>query len=593
MLGSPFRRLRLLSLLGLVALAAVGVGRGDDPAAKPPAPPTKVEPFTLPTADGKPWSLPDAKQAPIVVVVFTGTACPINTAYFPTLAKLHAEYGGKGVAFVAVNANVQDDSKAVAANAKANGLPFPVLKDERQCVADRFGAKYTPEAFALDATRTIRYRGRIDDRFGFGYQRPAPTRRDLAEAIDELLAGKAVSKPATEVEGCDIARAATPKPGATVTFSKDVARILQTNCQECHRPGQIGPMPLVSYDDAAAWAETIRRVVRDGRMPPWHADPHFGTFANARGLSAADKQTLFAWIDQGCPPGDPKDLPPAKQFADGWRIGKPDAVFTLPEPFAVPADAGPKGIEYQYVTVPTHFDRDVWVQAAEAKPGARGVVHHIVVYVAKDRHFRQNSEDRAGDGFLVGYAPGDMPSVFPPGQARKIPKGANLLIQMHYTPNGTAQEDRSSVGLIFAKEPPQYEVRSRGIMNKSFEVPAGDPNYKVEAASTFRKDALVVNLLPHMHLRGKSFQYDAVYPDGRRETLLSVPRYDFNWQSNYRLATPLLLPAGSRIECTAHFDNSAHNKNNPNPEEDVRWGDQTWEEMMVGFVDYVYLPDKK
>jgi peroxiredoxin len=594
MIGSGLRPQRFLSLLGLVVLTAIGAGRTESPDPKaPPAPAAKIEPFTLPAADGKPWTLPDAKQAPLVVVVFTGTACPINTAYFPTLAKLHKEYGGRGVAFVAVNSNVNDDAKTVAAHAKANGLPFPVLKDDRQTVADRFGAKLTPEAFLLDASRVVRYRGRIDDQFGFGYKRTAPTRRDLAEAIDELLAGKAVSKPAVAVEGCDIARAPEPKADATVTFSKDVARILQKNCQECHRPGQVGPMPLIAYDDAAAWAETIRRVVKDGRMPPWHADPHFGSFTNVRGLSAAEKQTLLAWIDQGCAPGDPKDLPPAKEFAEGWRIGQPDLVVTMPKAYKVPADGGPRGVAYRYFPVKTNFDRDMWVQAAEAKPGARAVVHHIVVFVTMSEDFRQNSEDRAGDGFLVGYAPGDMPSVFPAGQAKKIPKGATLLFQMHYTPNGTAQEDRSSLGLIFAKEPPKYEVRSRGVMNPRFEIPAGDADYKVEAASTFRKDALLVNLLPHMHLRGKSFRYEAVFPDGRRETLLSVPKYDFNWQSNYRLTEPLTLPAGTRIECTAHYDNSAANKNNPDPNEPVRWGDQTWEEMMVGFVDYVYLPEKK
>jgi peroxiredoxin len=583
---SRLRHLRLLSLLGLVALTA-GAGRAGGPA----APTAKIDTFTLPDTSGKPWTLPDARQAPLVVVVFTGTACPINNAYMPVLAKLHREYGDKGVALVAVNANVQDDAKEVAEHARKYKLPFPVLKDDKQVVADRFGAKRTPEAFLLDAERRVRYRGRIDDQFGFGYKRPAPTRRDLTAAIDEVLAGQAVSKPATEVEGCEIARAAAPKGDATVTFSKEVARILQKNCQDCHRPGQVGPMPLVTYGDAAPWAGTIRRVLKDGRMPPWHADPRYGHFANARGLSAAEKQTLLAWIDQGCPPGDPNDLPPAKQYAAGWRIGQPDAVFTLPKSVHVPATVGPRGVPYQYFWVQPHFDQDVWVQAAEAKPGAREVVHHIVVYIAEEKgEFRQNSEDRAGDGFLVGYAPGDLPSVFAPGQAKKIPKGSWLLFQMHYTPDGTAREDRSSLGLIFAKEPPKAEVRTRGIMNPRFEIPAGDADYTVRAQSNFRHDTLLVNLLPHMHLRGKSFKYEAVYPDGRRETLLSVPRYDFNWQSNYRLAEPLKLPAGTCIECTATYDNSAANKNNPDPTSPVRWGDQTWEEMMVGFLDYVELP---
>ncbi len=576
---------RLMSLLSLAVLA--GVARSDSPTATPP--PARIEPFTLPAADGQPWSLPDAQQAPLVVVVFTGTACPINTAYFPVLSKLHQQYAGKGVAFVAVNALLHDDAPAIAAHAKKNGLSFPVLKDAKQTVADRFGAKYTPEAFVLDAQRQVRYRGRIDDQFGFGYRRAAPTRRDLATALDELLAGKPVSQPVTEVEGCDITRAATPQPGASVTYAKDVARILQKNCQDCHRPNQVGPMPLLNYDDAAAWAPTIRRVVQQGRMPPWHADPRYGQFANTRGLTESEKRTLLAWVEQGCPEGDPRDQPPARTFAgDGWRIGQPDVVFSMPEAYQVPADAGPRGVPYRFFTVETNFDRDMWVQAAEARPGAPAVVHHIVVFIVKPGERRQQSEDRVGQGFLVGYAPGDMPSVYEPGQAKKIPKGASLVFQMHYTPNGTPQEDRSAVALIFAKEPPKYEVRTRGILNPRLEIPAGDANHEVKATSTFRQDVQLVSLLPHMHLRGKDFRYDVVYPDGRRQTLLSVPRYDFNWQSVYRLAQPLTLPAGTRIECTAHYDNSAANKNNPDPTKPVRWGDQTWEEMMVGFLDYMF-----
>jgi peroxiredoxin len=587
MVSSGLRHLWLLSLLGFVALVAASVGRSGDP-----IPATKIEPFTLPDAAGKPWKLPEAKQAPLVVVVFTGTLCPINNAFMPVLAKLHDEYKDKGVTFVAVNANVQDTAQEIVEHAQKHKLPFPVLRDEKQVVAGRFGAKHTPETFLLDADRTVRYHGRIDDQFGFGFKRTAPTRRDLAVAVDEVLAGKAVSVPTTEVEGCEIAHAAAPKSDATVTFSKDVVRVLQKNCQECHRPGQVGPMPLITYDDAAPWAGTIRRVVTNGRMPPWHADPHYGTFTNTRGLSGDEKKTLLDWIDQGCPAGDPKDLPPAKEFAEGWRIGKPDVVFTMPQAYKVPAAAGPRGVAYQHFWVPTNFDQDMWIQAAEARPEAHDVVHHIVVFIAKERgQFRQGGEDRVGDGFLVGYAPGDMPSVYVPGQAKKVPKGSWLLFQMHYTPNGTAREDRSSLGLIFAKEPPKYEVRTRGIMNQRLDIPPGEANHLVQAQSTFSRDALLVNLLPHMHLRGKSFKYEAVFPDGKRETLLSVPRYDFNWQSNYRLAEPLKLPAGSRLECTATYDNSTANKNNPDPTARVRWGDQTWEEMMVGFLDYIYLPN--
>jgi peroxiredoxin len=571
------RPIRLLALLGL--LLPIAPIRAAEP--------VRISSFSLTDTAGKPWTLPDRKVAPLVVVVFSSTACPVNTAYMPTLVKLHEEYAAKGVAFVSINSVPTDDEKAVAENARKAKLPFPARKDDKQRVAELFGAEYTPEAFILDANRVVRYRGRIDDQFGIGFKRPKPSRRDLAVTLDELLAGKPVSTPQTEVEGCTLGRTALPTLRPTVAYSKDVARIVDAKCQGCHRPNQIGPMPLMTADDATAWAPMIKRVVTSGRMPPWHADPQFGHFANDRRLSDAEKQMLIAWIDQGCPPGDPKDAPPAKSYPDGWRIGTPDVVVTMPEAFQIPATAGAAGIPYKYFQVPTNFDRDMWVQAVEAKPGAHEVVHHIVVYAAKPGELKQRGEDRVGQNLLVAHAPGDLPSVYEPGYAKKVPKGAILLFQMHYTPDGTPREDRSSVGLIFAKEPPKFEVKSRAVMNPRFVIPAGADDYEVKAQSMFQQDALLVNLLPHMHLRGKAFSFEVVYPDGKRETLLSVPRYDFNWQSNYRLADPLKMPAGTRLECTAHYDNSAGNKNNPDPTKPVHWGDQTWEEMMVGFVDYV------
>jgi hypothetical protein len=354
-------------------------------------------------------------------------------------------------------------------------------------------------------------------------------------------------------------------------------------------------MPLLTYEDASSWAEMIREVVKSKRMPPWHADPSHGKFLNDRSLSRADMDTLLAWIGQGCPKGDDKDLPAKKEFSEGWTIGKPDAVFTMPREFTVPAKTPKGGVRYQYFITPTNFEEDVWIQAAEARPGNRSVVHHIIVYVAKDRKRMASAGDGLGAGFLVAYAPGDLGVAFPAGAAKKIPKGANLIFQMHYTPNGIEQSDRSSVGLIFAKRPPMHEVRTRGIAQRFFVIPPGAKNHKVTSATTFIGDVLLWSLLPHMHLRGQSFMYQAVFPDGKTQTLLSVPRYDFNWQSNYRLEKPLHLPAGTKIECTASFNNSAGNANNPDPARWVIWGDQTWEEMMIGFVDYTYLaePGKK
>jgi hypothetical protein len=349
-------------------------------------------------------------------------------------------------------------------------------------------------------------------------------------------------------------------------------------------------MPLQTYDEALAWSDTIREVVNERRMPPWHADPKYGKFANDRSLSSEDRATLLAWVNGGCPKGYDSDLPAEKSFPEGWTIGTPDAVYSMQEPFKVPAKAGDRGIEYQYFTVPTNFASDVWVQAAEAKPGNRSLVHHIIVYIRPPKGTEiKDPDDKIGDGYLTGYAPGDMPSVFDAGSARRIPRGSDLVFQLHYTPNGVAGEDLSSVGLKFAKTHPRHEVRTRAIAEPALAIPKGVRNYEVVASTIFRREVDVFSFMPHMHLRGKDFEYRVTYPSGKSEIVLSVPHYDFNWQSAYRLKKPLRLPAGTRIDCTAHYDNSTENPNNPDSNKLVTWGDQTWDEMMIGFVDYAYV----
>ncbi len=588
------RRWLLLAALSLV-LGHAGRAdelRADEPRADEPRADKlrAARNIRLKDVAGKSWSLDEPKDAKAVVVIFLGTQCPINNAYAPRLGELHESYSAKGVAFFAINANAHDTLDAIRSHAEKHKLPFPVLRDEDQSVANRFGAERVPEAFVLDAGRVIRYQGRIDDQFGIGYQRPQPAKRFLVDALEEVLAGKKVTQAKVAVEGCYITRA--PKGEATaakITYAKHVAPILQQRCQECHRAGQIGPMPLLTYDDASSWSQMIKDVVEDRRMPPWHADPRYGKFFNDRSLSSADRETLLAWIDQGCAKGDNKDQPPPRKFVEGWKFGRPDAVFTMTKEYTVPAQAPKRGIPYKYFVVPTNFDEDRWIQAAEAKPGNPSVVHHIIVYVVVGGKRLRDSGDGIGSGMLVAFAPGDFGSVYTPGSAKKIPKGASLVFQMHYTPNGTEQTDRSSVGFIFAKAPPKHEVRTKAIAQQLlFLLPGGD-SQRFRSLATFRSDTLLWNLTPHMHLRGKSFEYQAVYPDGKRETILSVPRYDFGWQASYRFEKPLFLPAGSRIECTAVFDNSASNPNNPDPTKLVRWGDQTWEEMMIGFVDYTSL----
>lgn len=551
-----------------------------------------VADFTLEDQDGTAHSLAGLKAKKAIVVLFLGTECPINNAYAPTLLDLHKRYEGQGVAFLAVNSNVQDTAERIKAHAAKHNLPFPVLKDDGNKVADAFAAVRTPEAFLLDVDRKIVYRGRIDDRFGVGYQRPKATRADLAEALDELLAGKPVSKAVTAVEGCKIGRVRPPKAEGTVTYARHVSRLVQKHCQECHRPGQIGPFALLTYDDAIAWADMIKEVVTDRRMPPWHADPKHGTFKNDRSMPKEDRETLLAWIDQGCAKGDDADLPKARVFASEWGIGKPDLVLDMGDTFKVPAKTPKGGVPYKIFVVPTDFKEDVWIRAAEARPGNPAVVHHIIVYVVPRGGMRPRPEDGIGNGWLTAFAPGSPPAFFPEGTAKKIPKGANLVFQLHYTPNGVAQTDRSSVGLVFAKAPPKNEMRTRSINQRRLAIPPGMEDYKAVATTTFPKEITVYDVMPHMHMRGKSFEYKVIYPDGKTEVLLSVPRFDFGWQDIYRLAKPLTLPAGSRVECTAFFDNSEKNKSNPDPTQTVRWGDQTWEEMMIGFIDFTVNEDR-
>jgi peroxiredoxin/mono/diheme cytochrome c family protein len=573
----------LLCLSGALSLASAESSQAASPERRVPS-------FRLTDPrDQRVVALGDLKDKKAIVVVFLGAECPLSNLFLPVLADLHKEYESKGVAFLGINANSQDGPERVADHARRHAIPFPVLKDAGNRIADQFGARRTPEAFVLDGRGEILYRGRIDDQFGIGYARAGkPMRRDLALALDEVLAGKPVTVPSTQAAGCLIGRVVQPKETGEVTYARQVSRILQAHCQECHRPGQIGPMSLLSYRDVVPWADTIREVIEEERMPPWHADPRYGKFKNDRRLSREDRRTLLAWLDSGTPRGDDRDLPSPRTFPEGWRIGKPDLVVSMPREFAVPAQAPKGGVPYQYFTVDPGFTEDRWVVRAEAKPDATAVVHHVVVFILPPGEFF--NPDAPG-AVLCGTAPGDMPLMPEDGLAKKVPARSKLIFQMHYTPNGKACKDRSSVGLIFAREKPRHRILTIPVYNPSFltrfdKIPAGAANYKIETEHLFKEDIHLLAFMPHMHLRGKDFLYEAYYPDGKKEVLLSVPRYNFNWQSVYRPVEPIALPKGTKLHCLAHFDNSAKNPNNPDPARDVFWGDQTWEEMMIGWIDY-------
>ena len=395
-------------------------------------------------------------------------------------------------------------------------------------------------------------------------------------------------------------RAQIPPPGEAPTFTRDIAPILYANCVECHRAGEIAPMSLITYAEARPWAKAIVRQVESGIMPPWHADAPHGTFRNERSLAPAQKDLIERWVSAGAPEGNPADLPAAPAFAAGWRIGQPDAVFEMLEDYAVPA----KGtIEYENFYIPTNFTEAKWLTAIEARPGNRSLVHHILVYYEapssdgapapavllpnrQDRRLPprapgQRPPQRSGfpTRLLATYAPGTNPQVFPSGTALRLAPGGRLHLQMHYTANGTAGSDRSKVGMIFADAPPSEEIGVSEFLNGTFTIPAGAADHQVSTEVEFGRDATLWGLFPHTHVRGKRWSYTLDLPDGSSRTILSVPRYDFNWQTYYMFREPLRIPKGARIRSTAWYDNSAANRSNPDPTVDVKWGDQTWEEM--------------
>ncbi len=380
----------------------------------------------------------------------------------------------------------------------------------------------------------------------------------------------------------------------SVTFSKDVAPVLQDNCQTCHRPGEAAPMSLLTYQQARPWAAAISENVTLKKMPPWFADPKYGHFANDRSLKQKDIDTLVAWAKSGAKEGDPKDLPKPAAFLKGWNIGKPDLQIEMPAEFKVPASGT---LDYQYILIPGNFKQDTWVEQAEVRPGNRPLVHHVIAFIRPPGSkymkgaqpgipFVPKEGDEGGPSeFLVGYAPGMVTTQLAPGRAKLVQAGSDIILQMHYTANGKEGVDRTKVGFVFAKSPVKERVITLAATDHKFEIPPNDPNYKVNATFEFADDAKVIAYLPHMHLRGKDFEYRAVYPTGEKETLLNVPNYSFSWQLTYFPVKELVVPKGTKIECTAHFDNSANNPNNPDPNKTVRYGDQSWEEMMFGFFD--------
>jgi hypothetical protein len=553
---------------------------------------------------GKPFRLSELRPAKAIVIAFISASCPLSKRYAPTLAKLEREYAERGVQFVFIDPLAANSKEQIAETIRTHGFKGDFIHDTHREIRNTLAARSTTEAFVLDAARTLVYRGAVDDQYGLGYSLDAPRHRYVVEALEAALVNKTPRVRATTAPGCALEVAAKKAAGGTIDFHSRISRIVQQHCQECHHAGGVAPFAPETYNDVASHAGMIRKMVEKDLMPPWFAAPtaagHTSPWANDRTLPAEDKRDLLAWIAEGKKEGNPADAPLTRSFPKDWQIGTPDAVIQIPTALAVKATGK---MPYQNVFVETTFSEDRWVQALEVRPTAREVVHHVLVFIlpkqtnapatatnstARPGRARQD----AGGNFFAAYVPGNNLLQYDSGFAKLLPKGATLQFQIHYTPNGTATTDQTRLGLIFAKEPPRHEVRVVGIANPRLRIPPGADNYEVPAATPVLFDAKVLSFMPHMHLRGKAFRYELALPDGTKKLLLDVPRYDFNWQLQYKLIEPIDAPIGSRLLATGWYDNSTNNPANPDPTREVKWGPQTDDEMMLGYVEY-YVPGLK
>ena len=533
--------------------------------------------------------VPGFARGDIVVFCMTEVGCPIAGKLAPRLERLSREFAGRGVRFIGLDASAQDSLTAIAGESREFERTFPVFKDARQELARALGVRTTTETFLFDARGQLRYRGAVDDQYTVGAARPEPTQNHLVAALEAVLQGAEPALSTTPAPGCLLTLLPDGQPPAAPTYSRDVAPILRARCEACHRPGQVGPFALQNYEDVKGHAKMISSVLHDGIMPPWNADARFdGVFVNERKIPAAEKELVLRWIAEGMQRGNPAEDPEPAKWPAGWSIGEPDVVLKPeidardgkplpPEGYAVPREGV---VDYQHFTVKTTYPEDRWIQALEVKPGAADVVHHVLVAI---------QEPNGGideKSYLAVYVPGDTPSIYPKGYAKRLRAGTTLVFQVHYTPNGKQRNDRSSLAILFAKEPPEFEVVTSAAINDKFTIPPGAENHEVRAERSIPEDVGLVALFPHMHKRGKDFRFVAHLPDGGEKELL-FSHYNFNWQESYLWADPMFLPAGTKIECIGHFDNSSGNPNNPDPKATVRWGKQTFEEMFIGYFDTV------
>jgi Ca2+-binding EF-hand superfamily protein/mono/diheme cytochrome c family protein len=550
-----------------------------------------VDDLVLKTPDGKDIKLSAAAGKNGLVIALFSASCPISGKLAPETVRLEKELEAQKVKLLLVNAPPGQKNDEIAKFITDHGLKSTVALDADGTLAQTLAATTTTEVFLLDATRTLVYRGALNDQYGLGYAKEQPAHHYLRDALASMLRGEPADITATSAPGCALDLSAkTALASSNVTYHRDIARIMQANCVECHHSGGVGPFALDSYEAVIEHAGMIRKQVERGAMPPWFAAALEGQthtpWANDRSLSERDRADLLNWLGSDRPKGDVADAPTPRQFPSEWSIGKPDAIIAAAKPISIKAEGT---MPYQHVTVTTDFPEDRWVRGYEILPTERQVVHHVIVTVfEKGRKVRGGGEE-GSEGYWAAYVPGNTKQIYPEGFARKLPAGATVSFQIHYTPNGKAVEDTMRMGLIFAQEPPKYVVHTTALPNARINIPAGAANHIETAQRRLPTDINAMAWMAHMHVRGKAFKFEAISPDGKTETLLDIPRYDFNWQLRYDYAMPRFLPRGTTIKITAVFDNSTENPANPDPTKNVRWGQQTYDEMMIGYLEH-YTP---
>ena len=556
------------------------------------AAPVQVGDFALLDQQGKSHQLSWYGDQQAIVIFIQGNDCPVVRAGVPALKEVRDEFASQGVTFFMLNP--QDNRESIAREAVEFGYDFPILVDESQLVAESLGVERTAETFVIDPkTMTVVFRGPIDDRLSDESRQQAARNHYLKNALTAVLSGREVAGNTPAAAGTPISFQSRDRHRQrAVSYNRDIVPILQDNCVSCHHDGGIGPWSMSSHAMVQGWSQMMREVVMTRRMPPGQIDPHVGKpIADVAEITAEEKQLLVHWIDAGAPMDEGSADPLAALTFDDpkYSLGEPDMIFKVPAQ-SIPATGI---VDYRYIPVQLNLDRDVWVRAVEFVPGDRQVLHHVIAYLSSpaDKTVSGRRNGSARGASIGGFAPGRQPDAFRDNSGRLVTKGSNLLLQMHYTTSGKATVDETEIGLFIYDEPPAFIMAGGVAGQRRFLVPANAKEYKLEGEQLIERDAYLYSMTPHMHFRGKYMSYTAVYPDGSSEILLSVPKYEFNWQFSYQLKDPLFLPAGTRIVAKGAMDNSDRNRANPDPSKPVHFGLQTMHEMFFGFLTLRYVGD--